>query len=201
MPGQERNTVYRIWFYIFLTGFLMGILIMNLGSSFFLNEEGIFSAVSLNRLKYMEVDSHVFFQYVLRQRMKLFLFLGLVSTTCFGVVAAYVCIAWQGLLIGMLITAAVIRFGIRGILLVLAGIFPQQLLLIPAAVMMLGWCYQNCCFLYYPSKCAWPVYRNRKKQYLHQAAVLLWIGAVVLIGCILECYVNPILVSDIVKIF
>lgn len=198
---QERNGVYRMWFAVFSAGFLTGVLIMNLCSGRFLNEEGIFNAASISRMKYLEVDNSSFFRYVLGQRVRIFFFLGLTSTTCIGIAAAYLSIIWQGLVTGMIITAAIIRFEMKGMLLILAGVFPQQLLLIPAGIMMLCWCYQNCCFLYYPHKCLWPLYRNKQKQYLRQAGILLWIAGVVVIGCILECYVNPILISDLIKIF
>lgn len=201
MFRQEKNGIYRLWFTIFFISFLAGVLFMNLCSESFLNEEGIFNPVAMSRMKYMEVDHNSFFRYVLPMRIKPFLLLGLISTTCIGILAGYFCIVWQGLMTGMIITAALIRFGMKGLLLILAGVFPQQLLLIPAGIMMLSWCYQNCCFLYFPHKCMWPGYKSRQKQYLRQAGVLLWIFGVVIIGCILECYVNPILISDLIKIF
>ena len=198
---QEKNGVYRIWMMVFLFSFLLGILVMNCCNGIFLNEEGIFNASSINRLKYVEVESSAFFPYVLKQRLKGFLLLGVLSTTCFGIAAAYLCIAWEGILGGMLLTAAFIRFGLKGFLLILAVFFPQQFLFIPAGVMMLGWCYQNCSFIYYPGKCGFPLYRNKKTQYVHQGMMLLWIIGVVIIGCIFECYINPIFLTDIIKFF
>lgn len=201
MYRQEKRKVYSRWFYIFLFGFLIGILLMNFGSNIFLKEDKVFSTDAINRMQDLEVDGGNFMRYEMPQRLKMVLMLFLISTTCFGIIAAYAYIAWHGILAGMLITAAIIKFGIKGILLIMAGIFPQHLLFIPAAVMMLCWCYQTCCFLYFPEKSVWPLYQNRKRQYIHQAGMLIWIICVVIIGCILECYVNPILMSDISKIF
>lgn len=198
---QGKNAVYRLWFYLFVAGFLAGVALMNLGGDSLLGAEGSLSETAIDRLRYMEIDNGKFLMYVLWERCKQFLFLGLMSTTYFGALTAYLYILWRGALTGMFMTTLLIRFGTKGILLMLAGCFPHQLLLVPAIIMMLYWCYQNCCFLYYPGKCAWPVYRSRKTQYLRQGIVLLWIVGVVLIGCILECYVNPILISDILKIF
>lgn len=201
MYQQEKRNVYRMWFYIFVLGFLAGILIMNLGSKRFIQDGKLFDMAAINRMRYFDVDSTSFLKYELPQRLKGFLILLVVATTCFGIAAAYFWVAWQGMLAGMVITAAVIKFGLKGILLILAGIFPQHLLFIPAAVMMLCWCYQTCCILYFPGKCIWIPYQNKKRQYIHQLGIMFWIICVVMIGCILECYVNPILVSDIIKIF
>lgn len=201
MYRQENRKIYRMWFPIFLLGFLLGILIMNFAGDRFMQDGGPFNMAAISRIRYMEVDGGSFMKYEVPQRLKIFLLLLLFSTTCFGIIAAYFFIAWQGMMAGMVMTAAIIKFGIKGILLIIAGIFPQHLLFIPAVVMMLCWCYQTCCLLYFPGKSVRLLYQNKKKQYLHQALILIWIICVVLIGCILECYVNPILVSDIIKFF
>ena len=190
-----------MWMCIFFGGIIFGAILMNLGAAFFLGDDGIFNLSSLNRIRYLKVDSSSFLPYVIGQRIKPFLFLLLISATSFGTAAAYLLVAWQGIATGMLMTAAVIRFGIKGILLILAGIFPQYLLLFPAGIMMLGWCCQKCSVRYNPGKSLWPVYGNRRKQLWHQMTALIWILCVVLIACVLECYVNPILMTDVVKIF
>lgn len=201
MYQQEKRKLYSRWFYLFLFGFLLGIIIMNMGSSRLLKEDEIFSTAAMNRIQHMEVNGGNFLRYELPQRIKRFLILMLVSTTCFGILAVYCCILWYGILTGMIMTAAIVRFGLKGMLLIIAGLFPQHLLFIPAIVMMLCWCCQTCCFLHFPEKSIWPIYQNKKRQYIHQAGMLLWIICVVIIGCILECYVNPVLISDIARIF
>ena len=184
-----------------MISFLAGTLLMNFFSSTLLNETGIFNNASMNRLKYLEIEEGGFFGYVLSKRLKNYFLFGLLSTTYLGFVAVYMCIVWQGTLTGMIISAAVMRFGLKGILLILAGFFPHQLVLIPAGIMMICWCYQNCSYMYFPARSIWPVYRTKKGQYIRQLFLLCWIIGVVIIGCILESYVNPILISDMVKIF
>ena len=125
----------------------------------------------------------------------------LLSSTGIGLISVYACVVWQGMLAGMTITAATIRFGIKGLLLILGSVFPHQLLLIPAQVMLLGWCYENSRKGQMKGNMVTPYYRSKKQQFLHQGIILLWIWIVILIGCFLESYVNPILISDLVKIF
>lgn len=201
MSKSERNSTYSFWFYLFLGSFLFGVLIMNMGNETLLSEGGIFSQTSVGRLRYMEIDSSRFFRYVLEHRIGESALLLLLSSTGLGVIAIYACIIWQGILAGMTITAAVIRYGIKGLLLLLGSLFPHQLLLIPAEVMLLGWCYENCSKGHFLGKYASPYHKNFRQQYLKQAVGLLWIVMVIFIGCILESYVNPMLLSDLVKIF
>lgn len=201
MNKTEKSRVYRIWLYLFLGSFLAGVLIMNMANDALLGEEGIFSSASLYRLKYIEIDEGSFFRYVLGQRMGEYAIMLLLSTTMLGMIAAYAAVLWQGLMTGMIITAAIIRYGIKGILLILGGMFPHQCLLIPAGVMLLGWCLENYNRIHICGKGVAPYFRNRRQQLLHQGISLLWILLVLLIGCILESYVNPILISDLIKIF
>ena len=198
---SEKNRVYTFWLYLFFAGFLLGVIIMNMGNGILLSEDGIFSTASINRLKYIEIDNGRFFKYVLKHRMGEGIALVLLSTTGLGVVSVYLFILWQGLLTGMTITAAIIRFGVRGFLLLLGGMFPHQLLFIPAEIMLLGWCYESCGGGRFRERYGSLYTGSGKQRFLRQGIMLLWISIVILIGCILESYVNPILISDVVKIF
>lgn len=201
MNKAEKSRIYTLWLYLFLGSFLLGVIVMNMGNETLLSENGIFSTASINRLKYIEIDNGRFLRYVLKNRAGEGIALILLSTTGIGVISVYACIVWQGLLAGMTITAALIRFGVRGFLLLLGGMFPHQMLLIPAEIMLLGWCYENCTEGHFTSGYMNSYPGGRKQRFLRQGIMLLWISIVILIGSILESYVNPILISDIVKIF
>ena len=135
-----KKSIYMFWFYLFVGSFFLGVFIMNMGNGFWLSQDGIFSAASVNRLKYIEIDSGRFLKYVLKNRMGESIVMILLSTTGIGLISVYACIVWQGLLAGMTITAAVMRYGIKGLLLILWGGFPPQRFLIPGQVLLLGWC-------------------------------------------------------------
>lgn len=201
MSRVEKNGVYRSWLYLFLGSFLLGILIMNMGNEILLGDAGIFNTASMNRLKYIEINEGKFFAYVLRQRLGGCIVLLILSTTTLGLVSAYGVVLLQGMMTGMLMTAAVIRYGIKGLLLILGGMFPHQCLLIPGGAMMLGWCLENYYWFHRYGKGTIPYFRSRRQQLFHQGILLLWILLVMLIGCVLESYVNPILISDLIKVF
>lgn len=201
MSKAEKYRVYRSWLYLFLGSFLLGILIMNVGNETFLGDAGIFNTSSMNRLKYIEINNGKFLTYVLRQRLGGCMVLLILSTTALGLICAYGVVWWQGMVTGMLITAAVIRYGIKGLLLILGGMFPHQCLLIPGGVMLLGWCLENYYWFHRYGRGTVPYFRSRRQQFFHQGILLLWILLVMLIGCVLESYVNPILIYDLIKIF
>lgn len=197
---ERRYHTYQKWIFLFMAGFMAGIFLINMNSNFFVGEDGIYSTGTINRLKYLEIENSTFFRYVTAGRFKDYLLLGLMSTTYLGIVIAYGVAALQGMMLGMVITVAVIRFGLKGILLVLSSFFPHQLLLLPAGAMMLIWCCQNCRVLYFDRRTVWNG-ELKKKYFLRQLIMLVWILMVVMIGCILESYVNPMLLMDVVKFF
>lgn len=174
---------------------------MNMSNETLLGDAGIFNAASMNRLKYIEINHEKFFQYVLKKRMGECVLLLLLSTTALGTMTVYGVVLWQGMLMGMMTTAAAIRYGLKGILLILGGMFPHQCLLLPAGIMLLSWCMENSFLIHTYGKGTSPFFRNKRQQFLHQGVLLMWIILVMLIGCILESYVNPILISDLIKIF
>ena len=144
----------------------------------------LLNAVSLSRLRYLEIDGGSFFLYVLKERMEIVLILCLLATTYVGVYAISVFALWLG-----------------AIALVLAGILPQYLLLVPACMMLMDWCYKMCTALYHPAK-ALDIRYGTKRQYLMKKAVqLLVILVIVVIGSAMESYIDPIFLSGFLKIF
>ena len=123
---------------------MLGVLFMHVGRDVLLTEEGIFASSDIRRLQGVQINEGHFFTYVLRKRIQRMLIPILLSMTIMRTIAVYGCLIWQGIIMGMTLTAAIIRFGIKGILLILAGIFPHQFLLFPAMLILLVWCYENC---------------------------------------------------------
>lgn len=201
MNRLEKGRIYTIWLYLLAGGFFMGLLLMNVGSGFLLTENGIFNDASMDRLKDARVDGGSLLGYVLKQRLGGYLLLLLLSTTAIGGLCVYAAVLRQGLLIGMMIAAAYIRYGIKGFLLLLGSMFPHQFLLVPAGVLFLMWCLENHARLHGKGKNMVWHGRNRGRGRLGQIVELLWLLFVCFAGCILESYVNPILLCDMAKIF
>ena len=108
-------------------GFVAGLLLMNLGKKALLYNTGLLSECTLYDMKYSGVDSHAFFLYLLQKRIGIALVLAVLSTTWLGMAAAWTGAAWLGVSFGMLMMASMLRYGLKGILLIFAGVFPQIL--------------------------------------------------------------------------
>ncbi|MGN1148341.1 MAG: stage II sporulation protein M [Lachnospiraceae bacterium] len=187
-------------------GFIIGLFLMNMGKKALLGDTGILNEYMLYEMKYSDVDSNAFFGYVLQKRLGAALLLAVLSTTWLGLAATWTCAAWMGVSFGMLVMAAMLRYGAKGILLILVGVFPQVLVYFPASLLLLQWSYEFCTAMYFPNRASKGAFTGGEtvgKSFLIRKKILqfLLLLGVVIIGCALESYVNPKLVLNLLKIF
>lgn len=197
---------YREYKYIsllafFVIGFVAGIFIMSMGKKVLLENTALLDEYSLYQMKYMTVDSNAFFLYVLKQRLGTVLIIALLASTYLGIVAVYAYSAWLGASFGMLMSASILRYGMKGILLVITAAFPQHLLYVPAFILLLKKAYELCAAIYFPSRCKEPHGMGIKAELRTYILKLITVFGVVIIGCLIESYVNPKIVTYLLKIF
>ena len=130
--------------YLFLTGLVVGILFVNIGKSVLLKSTGLLNEYILYDMKNMTVDSSALFWFVTGKRLKEILFLAALATTNLGLVTVSAMSIWYGAAVGTFWTTAVIRYGLKGMVLVLVSGFPQYVMYIPMMLFFLGWCEQIC---------------------------------------------------------
>ena len=171
---------------------------MNLGKSILLENTGLLDEYTLYHMKYMTVDSSALFYYVLRLRMKTTLIITILATTYLGLAVCAGITFWYGLSAGGFLGAVILRYGIKGILLAFAGVLPQYLLYVPAYFMLLVWCENLNRSIYFKNSFATEEQRIiSPKMVFH----LVIIYGVILCGCLLESFMNPEILTGLLKIF
>lgn len=177
---------------IFTVGLFAGIILMNVGKSILLENTGLLDEYTLYHMKYMTVDGKALFYYVLKERMGQLVLLAVFSTTYLGLAVCGGMTFWYGICGGAFLATAVMRYGVKGILLVVVGIFPQYLVYVPAMIIMLFWC----------QKLYRTIYLERAELSItRQLLQLLGIAAAFVLGCMLESFVNPYLFKGFLQIF
>lgn len=194
-----KNCYYMI--YLFMIGLFIGILIVNIGYDVWIEEGSLLGTDMIIRLKNSTLDGSMLFSYILKHRLFMVCMLALLATTMIGlpVVCGYIC--YMGLAAGCLLSVSVIRYGIRGLLLMMAGIMPQGIMLIPAYAALFVWAVGVNKMLYSKSPYRECYTRYSKQIYLKRGIQIIGIIAVVIIGCLLESYVNPKMLYFVLKIF
>ena len=177
---------------IFVAGLFAGILIMNLGKSILLENTGLLDEYTLYHMKYMTVDGSALFYYVLKERFGQLIVLAVLSTTYLGLAICGGTTLWYGICAGTFLAAAMMRYGIKGILLVVVGVFPQYIIYVPGMILMLYWCQSLYRSIYL---------EKTEIQPWHWIVRLIGIFLLFVVGCILESFLNPILFRGLLQFF
>ncbi len=183
---------------VFCAGLLAGIVIMNLGKSILLENTGLFDEDTLYHIKYMTVEGSALFSYVFRKRIITVMILAMLATTYLGLAVCMGTAFWYGMSAGGYLTALALRYGLKGILLALAGVFPQYLLYVPALMALLAW--SESLFRGIYSRSGTETVEDRGFLIKKLGWLLAILGAV-LAGCFLEAYVNPRLLLGYLQVF
>ena len=165
---------------LYLIGFVAGILYANFIARNYVTMTGIFHEYFLTRYTQVKIVKEDYLWYLLRWRM-----MPLVLTVCVGNLGlrrltAAGMLLWTGFAGGILAVAAVLRMGLRGMLLCIAGIFPQYIFYIPAYLLLIRYYYR------YPQS-EW----NKTKN----GFIVIMMAA----GILSEVYLNPQIVSWFVR--
>lgn len=184
---------------LFIIGICGGIVLANLVKSERLSGAELLEENALLQARYAVTPSSSLFLRLLGQRLGKAMLLILLSTTFLGLAAVWFYAFYYGLSIGILLTALCAEHGIRGILLLLVGVFPQALVYVPAWMFLLALAERTCRRLYYLNGNEGLSGIRRIGIHLSaQAGLLLFALAV---GCWLEAYVNPGLLRLVLRIF
>lgn len=190
--GSGRIPVVQL----FIAGFLAGILIMNIGESILLESTGLFDEDVLYHMKYMTVDNNALFYYVLRKRLLTVLALAVLSTTYLGLAICVGTVLWYGTATGGLLAAMVLRYGMKGVLLAAASLFPQYLIYFPAMFAFLTWGENVYSSIYLRGGA-----EAEKNTFMKKMGQLAMIVGMTVAGCALEGFVNPGVWIGLLKIF
>lgn len=184
---------------VFCVGLLAGLLVMNGGKSVLLDNTGFFDAYTLYHIRDMTVDQNALFYYVFRKRILGMLAMAVLSTTYLGLAACLGGVFWCGMSAGAFVTALVLRYGIKGILLAVVCLLPQYLVYVPALLAFLKWAEALYHGIYSRSGGA---FAAEDKSFLaKKSGQLIAVLCAFAIGCLLEAYINPLLLVGYLKIF
>ena len=182
---------------IFCVSLVAGILLMNIGKSILLENTGLFDEYTLYTMKYMTVDSNALFSYVLRERLLRLLILAVLSTTYLGLVVCVGTVIWYGMSAGAFLAALALRYGIKGVFLALVAVFPHYFIYVPVLWGLLLWCEMIYRGIYEKKRDFWEDKAVLPKKLMQLAVILA--GAIA--ACLLEAYVNPLILLSYLRVF
>ncbi len=138
---------------------------------------------TLSLLKFRGYSKGTLFLYIIQKRIWIIPFLFLMSTTYLAAPMVYGTIVGYGIALGSILSIALLRYGGKGVLLLLLCSFPQYIFYLPAWIVT---------FRLSVSR------RITERRFFLQLFVL---EMVVLIGCFFESFINSMILSKVIKIF
>lgn len=107
-------------------------------------------------------------------------------------------LSWQGFSVGFMLSAAIAKYGVKGILLVLGGVFPQYLFYFPVYVL---YCYLTVHLRQRLNRDK--AGNGSERGYIYGAWLIAAVGLLLIfvMGIFLESYINPVILKKILKIF
>lgn len=175
-----------------LLAFLTGIVVANLMDQQLLTTYGILNQYFLNQYSYQMVDGNRLFCHIVIERGKAAFTIFLLGQVLDGKVFAVLTKSVAAALLGFLIVAAIVNLGMFGIAVCICGLLPQ-------------WIFYLAALFFYANgrrqagTPAWDggAYQKQMSERFIRGILLLVCMAA---GMVTESYINPILVSYLLKI-
>lgn len=189
------------WFLTFFTGIILGGFVVWWNKDKFVQDSYFLGEEVFKRFGYTSIYKEGFFYYIFKNRFELFLLLALSSFTSFMGGIFYFFIFWLGLCSGVIGITLLLKFGIKGMLLLFGLIFPHILIYIPCFVGLMKFLYkfQNAGKISRSSMAGVKHAGNRPfSTFLLTITCFL---IILLTGIFLESYVNPLVLKKITSFF
>ncbi len=178
--------------WLIAAAFLGGILLANLTEKELLTTYGILNTYFLNQYARQTINLDRLFCHVFLERMKaaflLFVCGRVIDGGLFFVLVECLCSA----AFGYLMVVAIVNLGVRGIAVILCGMFPQWLFYAGALY----------CFAMYRKEERYPVWQSGGvfKKFTVRTGVLVLPVLLLVLGIVAEGYVNPVFLGKMLKI-
>ncbi len=202
MPKKMHLLTYKrqpSLLYPFMIGFTIAVVLTNIFAQSILLQEGYFSTYSLERLQYVQIDSNKLFFGILQNRFQIVILIFIMATTIIGLISAHLFAGWYGFSMGIMIAVLINRFGLKGSILFAACILPQVIFYVPAFNCLLSECRDISYILFLPQKSSAFYGHGSTSSSKRISRILMSLG-VVIIGILLESYVNPLVVTKMVTL-
>lgn len=171
----------RVMAGVYLLGFVVGILYTNVLAKADVVAVGMFGELALGRYRQTDFQTVSYLLYLCRVRLIPVGGLFLLSLTKIRRLAVIVLLVWSGFLCGIMFASAILRLGMKGMVLCIVSFVPQ----IPFYVFAYGILLLH---LLYDRKIKWDFQK------------IMVISLAICIGIGLEWYINPLMVKMVLKV-
>ncbi len=181
----HKLNIIQISVILLVIGLILGVLSANIFRGNYIGqmqsyEDGVFSKITAGNIDYTG-----FFGYVLKKNFSDFITFWLLSITILGVPYMAFKVTFFGFFSGFFISAVTMQYGLKGLLLVFAYVFPQGLLYLPIILISLYKGFELCRTIYSENRNSFGGIVKLLKSYL---IIILLLAVALLAASFLEAY-------------
>ena len=170
----------RLVILIYMIGFLLGIVYMNMSAGEYISSMGIFNRDFAEQFQKADIEGVQYLGYLIRLRVLPAIILAILGTTRFRKIGSTAFLVWTGILCGVYFTCAVMNHGVSGVLFCVVGLLPHM-----------------ACYLFAYGILFMTIFFYPKKQWNYEKTIAFCLA--ICMGIALEYKANPILVKMILK--
>ena len=170
----------RVVILIYMIGFLLGIVYMNMSAGEYISSMGIFNRNFAEQFQKADIKVVQYLGYLVRLRVLPAIILALIGTTRFRRIGSTIFLVWTGILCGVYFTCAVMNHGVSGVLFCVVGLLPHM-----------------ACYLFAYGILLMTIFFYPKKQWNYEKTIAFCLA--ICMGIALEYKANPVLVKMILK--
>jgi len=183
---------------LIIIGLLIGVLIANLFNSFYYDLIMNYNNVIFSDIVKEDIDYTGLFLYVLGRNYREFIVFWLLSVTILGIPYMIIKLITFGFSTGFFISSIAMQYGLKGILLILAYLFPHGLIYIPVIILSLYKGYGLSRAIYYDNRYHMGSIIRQLKSYIF---LLVFLAVLILLGSFLEAYAGSFLLKKTLGLF
>ncbi len=190
--GEVKAGLFLVAF-----GVILGILFARAFKGFYWGNIHILDSTYLYQIKTTPIDYSVLLKYVYWDIFKNFILLWMVCATSFGIPFIALCLTYIGFQGSFFITVILMKYKLKGILLIIGYTFPQYLIYIPVifiSIRMAFWMNKS---LHYDITGK----KGRREKISRYLAMALLLGVVLAVGGLSEAYIGSFILRKILHFF
>jgi len=179
-------------------GFILGLLFAVVGKGLYWNQINIIDDEYVTKIRETVFQHNVLLKYVLWNNLKVFLLFWILCSTALGIPYIVLSLTYGGFKIGLFITVIMMRYGVKGILLLFAYTFPQFLIYLPVAFVSLRAGYWLCKSMYHETRLGT---KGKMERIIKHLGLIFILGIILILGCLMETYIGSFILQKILYLF
>jgi stage II sporulation protein M len=194
----KRLGEVKIGIIILLAGILIGILFAKIFKGFYWNQIDILDSSYFSKIRTTQINHSVLFQYVMWKNFRIYFLFWIFCITALGIPYMALSIWYAGFQSGFYLAVILMRYGLKGLLLLFGYTFPHFIIYIPVAFLCLRSGYWLCRSMYYDVKMN---RRGKAERIAKQMILVLLLGVALIFGGLLETYSGSYILKKILLLF